>query len=419
MSGILFLAHRLPFPPDRGDKIRSYHVLKALAEMAPVHVGCLADDERELSFESELASVAESYCMPRRRKLVPVAALEALARRKPVSLVAFDHRTLHGWVRRTLAEERIQTIYVFSGQMGQYVPRDWQGRVVVDLVDVDSAKFEAYAAQHSGLLGWMHAREARLLRREEARLAGIAEHTLLVSEAEASLMKARLPAHSGAAVAVLGNGIDADQFDPAHSARHPALVGPGPHLVFTGQLDYPPNVTAALRAIDRVMPLIRLAQPTARFHVVGRAPVPELQAREGVNGARIWGEVPDVRPFLAAADLVLVPLLLARGVQNKVLEAMAMARPVLMTGEAATGLPGAGGVHYSVADSDEALAQHAIDLLDNRDRSEAMGDAARQLVLETRSWPAMLARLPDLVGLPRPELLQPVQSRSVRGCRAG
>jgi sugar transferase (PEP-CTERM/EpsH1 system associated) len=402
MSGILFLAHRVPFPPDRGDKIRSHHVLKALAELAPVHVGCLADDERELAFEAELAGVAASCAMPRRRKRVPVAALEALARRRPVSLAAFDNQVLHRWVRRTLACERIDTIYVFSGQMGQYVPRDWQGRIVVDLVDVDSAKFDAYAAQHSGPLGWMHAREARLLRREEARLAALAEHTLLVSEAEAALLAARLPAGTRASVAVLGNGIDAAAFDPLHTVPHPALAEPGPHLVFTGQLDYPPNVTAASWAIDRVMPLIRKARPAARFHVVGRAPVPELQARDGINGARIWGEVPDVRPFLAAADLVLVPLLLARGVQNKVLEAMAMARPVLMTGQAAQGLPGAADVHYSVADGDETLAQRALALLADPDRSEAMGRAARRLVLEARSWPAMLARLPEFVGLPAP-----------------
>jgi sugar transferase (PEP-CTERM/EpsH1 system associated) len=400
MSGILFLAHRVPFPPDRGDKIRSHHVLRALAEIAPVHVGCLADDERELAFEAELARVAASYAMPRRRKPLPAAALEALARRRPVSLAAFDNRALHRWVRRTLACERIETIYVFSGQMGQYVPRAWQGRVVADLVDVDSAKFEAYAAQHSGPLRWMHAREARLLRREEARLAALAKHTLLVSEAEAALLAARLPPGTGASVAVLGNGIDADRFDPADTPAHPALGEPGPHLVFTGQLDYPPNVIAASRAIDRVMPLIRKVFPTACFHVVGRAPVSELQARDGMNGARIWGEVPDVRPFLAAADLVLVPLLLARGVQNKVLESMAMARPVLMTGEAARGLPGAAEVHYSVADGDEALARRALALLADRDRSEAMGRAARRLVLDARSWPAMLARLPEFVGLP-------------------
>jgi glycosyltransferase involved in cell wall biosynthesis len=144
--------------------------------------------------------------------------------------------------------------------------------------------------------------------------------------------------------------------------------------------------------------------PTAQFHAVGRAPAPELLARDGANGARVWGEVPDVRPFLAAADVVLAPLTIARGVQNKVLEAMAMARPVLATSAAATGLPGKDGVHFAIADSDEALVQRALDLLARREAAEEMGGAARRLVVETVGWPAMLAGLPEIVGLaPRPK----------------
>ena len=146
------------------------------------------------------------------------------------------------------------------------------------------------------------------------------------------------------------------------------------------------------------MPAICRAHPQARFHVVGRAPVPELLARDGAIGTRVWGEVPDVRPFLAAADVVLAPLAIARGVQNKVLEAMAMARPVLLTGAAATGLPGKDGAHFAIADSDEALADRALELLARPDASSAMGAAARRLVVDTASWPAMLAGLQEIVG---------------------
>ena len=398
MSGILFLAHRLPFPPDRGDKIRSHHILKALAELAPVHVGCFAESTVEMVNEGELAGLAKSHFMPMRSKPLVLAALEAIAGGKPVSLTAFEDPQLLRWVTGTVEQHKIDTIYVFSGQMGQYVPASWRGRLIVDLVDVDSAKFEAYAPQRSALFGWVNAREGRLLCREEARLAGRADHTLLVSEAEAELLAARLPPGTGANISVLGNGIDAEFFNPARTVPHEALTGPGPHFVFTGQMDYPPNAEAALRAIDRLMPLVRVVHPHALFHVVGRAPVPELAARDGMNGARIWGEVPDVRPFLAAADLVLVPLAVARGVQNKVLEAMAMARPVLMTSETATGLPGIEGVHFATADTDLALAQRALALIATPAIAEKMGKAARRLVIDQRSWPAMLASLPSLVG---------------------
>src|SRR5690606_29484995 len=126
-----------------------------------------------------------------------------------------------------------------------------------------------------------------------------------------------------------------------------------------------------------------------------------LVAANGVNGALIWGEVPDVRPFLAAADVVLAPLSIARGVQNKVLEAMAMARPTVVTGAVATGLPGKGGEHFAVADSDAGLTQGALCLLAKTAEAERMGRAARRLVVETMSWSARLAPLPDLLGLER------------------
>lgn len=398
MSGILFLSHRLPFPPDRGDEIRSHHVLKALARFAPVHVGCFGETTADKAGELELAEIAESHCMVMHDKPLPLAGLEALVRREPVSLAAFRHPALHGWVVRTLARHDIDTIYVFSGQMGQYVPESWAGRLVVDLVDVDSARFEAYASEERGFESWLNAREARLLAREEARLAARADRTLVVSEAEAELFVRRLPPSCDARVAVLGNGIDAIRFDPAGSPPFPALAAPGPHIVFTGQLDYPPNVDAALRSIERLMPLIRATYPAAQFHLVGRAPVRELTALDGRSGTRVWGEVSDVRPFLAGADVVLAPLTIARGVQNKVLEAMAMACPVVLTPAAAAGIPGEDGVHFAIADTDEALADRVRALLARRGAARALGKAARRLVSERMSWPAMLAPLPAILG---------------------
>lgn len=400
MNGILFLAHRLPFPPDRGDKIRSHHILKALARLAPVHVGCFAETDGDRAHECELERLAASHFMPARNKPLPLSGAEAMLRREPVSLTAFRHAGLQAWVRETLASRAIDTIYLFSGQMGQYLPAGWVGRVIADLVDVDSAKFEAYAAQARGPMRWLHGREARLLRQEEARLAGRAERTLLVSEAEAQLLRGRV---AGARrIEALGNGIDAGAYDPVVVEPHPGLaVRPGPHLVFTGQMDYPPNVAAARRTIERLLPAIRAAFPTAEFHVVGRAPAAELQACDGVAGVRIWGEVPDVRPFLAAADLVVAPLGIARGVQNKVLEAMAMARPVLLTPDAATGIGARDGQHWAAAASDEALIERGLALLGDPSQARAMGRAARDFVVERMSWPAMLARLPAIVGRER------------------
>jgi sugar transferase (PEP-CTERM/EpsH1 system associated) len=288
--------------------------------------------------------------------------------------------------------------------MGQYVPDDWQGRLVVDLVDVDSAKFEQYARERGGLMAGINAREARLLRDWEARLARIADRTPLISAAEAKLLQARLPAGTSAAIEVLGNGIDAAAFDPAAWQPHEALGNaPGPHLVFTGQMDYAPNVAAVLRMARTVLPAIRAIYPRAQFHAVGRAPTAEISALDGKGGMRIWGEVPAVQPFLAAADLVVAPLALARGIQNKVLEAMAMARPVLLTPQAATGIGAVPGKHWIEAESDQDLAARALLLLGDREKAVELGREARRFVTERMSWPAMLAGLPAIVGANRGE----------------
>ena len=253
MSEILFIAHRIPFPPDRGDKIRSHHVLRRLADLAPVHVATLAEDEYDRAEEQALAAIAETYCLARRSKPLALAGLEALATGKPVSVTAFHSPALDAYVADVLASRPISAIYVFSGQMGQYVPAAFGGRIVMDFVDVDSAKFEAYGQNKSGPRGWIDAREGRELVREEARLAARADLSVLISDNERDLFVSRLPAGVKADVRTMGNGLDAVFFDPAAAGTARELAEmTGPKIVFTGQMDYAPNIEAAERALVKV-----------------------------------------------------------------------------------------------------------------------------------------------------------------------
>lgn len=396
MGETLFIAHRIPFPPDRGDKIRSHHLLKAIAAMGPVHVATLGETDADFAAEPMLEEVATTHCLARRPTNLPLAGMRALASGKPVSLIAFDSVELRDWIAGTIAQRRIDTVFVFSGQMGQYIPADFGGRVIVDLCDVDSAKFEAYAAAGAGPRSWIDAREGRLLAAEERRLAARADATLLITEEEAGLFRSRI-GDCGANVVAIGNGIDTALYDPQAVDPHPVLAAAdGPHFVFAGQMDYAPNIEAVIRWAGRVMPGVRERHPSAAFHIVGRAPTAAVTALGGFAGTRVWGEVPDVKPFLAAADLVVAPLTIARGVQNKVLEAMAMARPVLLSPEAATGIGGADGVHYAIEATDPALAERAISLLVDGPRALEMAAAARRYVVEHKSWDAALAPLAAL-----------------------
>ena len=398
---ILFLAHRVPFPPNRGDKIRAHHLLRALAALAPVHVGCLTESAEDREGLTELAELAATHCAPPRRKPLVLAGLEALASGKPVSLTAFHSRTLADWVQRIIATRPIGAIVVFSGQMGQYVPADFMGRVIIDLCDVDSAKFAQYAA--AGERVWLNRREARLLAREQERLGARADATILITEPEAALYRSTLTNPAQVRVHVMGNGIDAGLFDPARVAAHPPMAArKGPHFTFTGQMDYRPNEQAALWAIEHLLPALRAIWREAEVHIVGRNPTPSLLALKDRAGVTIWGEVPDVRPFIAASDCVIAPLMIARGVQNKVLEAMAMARPVLLTPDAATGIAATDGAEWLVERADPAaMARRAAAVIDDPVRAHAMGAAARRFVLAHHAWPAMLAPLGALLGLTR------------------
>ena len=399
MGDILFLAHRVPFPPDRGDKIRSHHLLKGLLRIAPVHVGTFAETPDDRAQKGELAAVAKTHALIERSKPLPLAGLQAILSHRPVSLAAFDDAAMRSYVEKTIRNHSIDTVFVFSGQMGQYIPSDFSGRVLVDLCDVDSAKFAAYA--DAGQRRWLNRREARLLAREEARLALLADQTLLISDAEVQLMRDQLSVPEGIAIRPLRNGIDAGFFDPEGvEAMTDLAEAEDPQLVFTGQMDYAPNVAAVEWIIADVMPQLRRIHARARFHIVGRAAPARLKARHGESGTRVWGEVPDVRPYLQAADIVVAPLLIARGVQNKVLEAMAMARPVLLTPSAATGIDAEDGKHFHIRAPDPMLWVSAIsDLFDDPVLRKGVGEAARHYVMENMSWDSVYRELANIVSL--------------------
>ncbi|MFV0624570.1 TIGR03087 family PEP-CTERM/XrtA system glycosyltransferase [Sphingomonas sp. ac-8] len=385
MRALLFLAHRVPFPPDRGDKIRGWHVLRHLARNHRVHLCAFADDRRDLVPRPELVEATASRSILWRGKGRGRAAAEALLTGRPLSLTAFDDRAMRRAVADVLARESIETIYVFSGQMAQYLPEAQDARVVMDFVDMDSAKFAQYAGEARGPMRWMLSREARLLQAFEAQVAARADASLFVSDAEAALFRTATGAER---VQAVGNGIDTGFYDP----QTVAPVGEaGPLIVFTGQMDYRPNVDAVRWFADQVLPTVRAQHPQTRFAIVGRAPGEAVQALGRRPGVRATGEVADVRGWLAAADVVVAPLRIARGVQNKVLEAMAMARPVVASAAAAEGIDHAGCLRG--AEEPAAFAAVVAALLANPAEAQALGAAARAQVERRYGWDAQLAPL--------------------------
>ena len=395
MGDILFLAHRIPYPPDRGDKIRGFNIIKYLSTKKRVHLTAFADDERDLKRKGGLARYTGNRSIIWRSKSQAMAGVQALLSHRPVSLTSFDNQQLRASVENILARHAIDTIFVFSSQMAQYLPPNPRQKVIMDFVDMDSAKFAAYARSSKGPMGWMLGREARLLQAHERAVARRADASLFVSEAEAQLFRERTGAER---VHVVENGIDTDFFDPAASFKR--IDSMGSLIVFTGQMDYRPNVEGVTWFVETILPHIRLVHPDARFAIVGRNPTDAVKALAKQPGVTVTGAVADVRGWLAAASVVVAPLKLARGIQNKVLEGMAMARPVVASAAAAQGIDHAGTIR--VGETVGEIAEAVNRLLADPRKAAELGASARSRVQERYSWEARLAPLDDLIGYRAP-----------------
>ena len=336
---LLFLAHRIPYPPDKGDKIRAWHMLDHLAGRWDVELGCLVDDPEDLRHLPALrarCAAVEHALIAGRGGIARVLA--GLRPGRPLSLAWFHDVRLAAWARGGLAAGRYDAVLAFSTAMAPYAmgPAPAGTRRVLDMVDVDSLKFRAYADAARAPMRQFWAREARTLLAFERRAVAAFDQSLLVTRAEAERFAELAPEAAGR-IAAVENGVDLGRFHPA-LAFPPPIGASGPTIVFTGRMDYRPNVDAVRFFAREVVPLVRARHAEAIFAVVGAAPAPEVLALADLPGVQVTGTVPDTRPYLAEAAVCVAPLRIARGIQNKVLEAMAMARPIICSPEAFEGV---------------------------------------------------------------------------------
>ncbi|MGH6994364.1 MAG: TIGR03087 family PEP-CTERM/XrtA system glycosyltransferase [Stellaceae bacterium] len=346
MSDLLFLAHRLPYPPDKGDKIRSWPILRHLAATHRVHLGAFYDDPRDAAHIPVLQQICASVCaLPLRPWQGRVRSLAALGTGEAMSVRYFRDRQLMAWIDDTVAKFAPRAAFVYCSAMAPYVTGLAFGRRVIDMVDLDSEKWRGYVAS-GGMLAPLYRREARRLLALERRAASEFDATLFVSAGEAELLERHAPEAAGR-VHVMPNGIDLDRFNPDRAYPNPFPRGRRA-VVFTGAMDYRPNVDAACWFGTEVVPRLRRRWSNTDFWIVGANPVRAVRQLCGDANIRVTGRVADVRPYLAHADLAVAPLRLARGIQNKVLEAMAMAKPLVASPAALAA--------FGFARNDEVLA---------------------------------------------------------------
>jgi sugar transferase (PEP-CTERM/EpsH1 system associated) len=391
---ILFLAHRVPYPPDKGDRIRTFHILRFLARRASIHLACLADEPVAEAAIRALSEICRRvHIVPLGHKTRMLRAFGSLLCRRSITQGAFSSAGIRQIVLQWAQETKFHAAMTSASSMVPYLRLAELCDVpaIVDMMDVDSQKWLDYSRSRSWPLSWVFRTEGHRLRLLEQEMSRWARAALLVSEAEADLFRSFCPWPEVHAVT---NGVDLDYFQAA--AEPPVQED----CVFVGALDYYPNVDAALWFCREVWPALHRCRPQATFLLVGRRPAAAVRRLADLPGVRVVGQVPDVRPYVSGAAVVVVPLRIARGLQNKVLEALAMGKAVVASPAALAALQTQPGVHLLAASSAEDWIQAVANLLEKKERRRELGAAGRKFVEEHHTWDHCLEPIADLVGLP-------------------
>jgi sugar transferase (PEP-CTERM/EpsH1 system associated) len=396
----------VPFPPDKGDKIRAFNQLRAMSARHTIDLFTLADRAEDLQHEQALLKYCETVTIARIvPKLARLRALRFLPTASPLTIPYFFSAQLQKAVRQALATRSYDRIYVYCSAMAQYVeiPEARNIPVIVDLVDVDSDKWRQYAGYASFPYSAVYRREAKRLREYERMVCERASDVVVTTDREAQLVREMCPA---AHVHVIANGVDQDYFNPAE----PGNAGMRPTVSFTGDMSYFPNEQAVVFFARDVLPLIREAIPEVRFLIVGRQPSRNVLRLQTIPGVEVTGLVPDVRPYLAQSQVSVAPFLIAAGIQNKVLEAMSYGLPVVATSRIALSLPPNVAEVVEFGDTPRELASKVVYLLRDPERCRLAGVEGRRRVGLEYDWARSLDQLLALFDPPTGPNHAPIRS---------
>jgi sugar transferase (PEP-CTERM/EpsH1 system associated) len=386
-ENLLLLVHRIPYPPNKGDKIRSYHLLRHLAKKYTVHLATFVDDQNDLQFvETVKQWCGETYFEELNPTKAKLGSLIGLLLNRPLSLDYYRSAKMQEWVDLTIKQHSIAKIVVFSSAMAQFVELKHDTRRVVDFVDIDSDKWLQYASKKVWPMNWLYQREGRTLLAYERKIAKLCDASLFVSQAESDLFKTLSP-ECADKIGFFNNGVDTDYFSPNIAYENPYSTN-DKVIVFTGAMDYWPNIDAVQWFAEEIFPEVRKIHSNALFYIVGTRPSEQVSQLGTMPGIKVTGSVPDVRPYLAHANVAVAPLRIARGIQNKVLEAMAMAKTVVVSAQALEGIDAQSGSELLLAESSQQFVNLISEELNTG--SAGIGIAARKKVETRYNWDSNL-----------------------------
>ncbi|MEZ6139606.1 MAG: TIGR03087 family PEP-CTERM/XrtA system glycosyltransferase [Zavarzinella sp.] len=392
-KNVLLVTHRLPYPPDKGDRIRTYHLLRFLSQRASVWLAALADEKVTDEARDTLSGMCKQViAVPHQHWKLPQGAWNAL-KGKSISEGYFFSKELQNAIKQLAQAVPFDMAIASASSIADYlnIPELSNALRVIDVMDVDSQKWEDYAAASSQPKKMVFQLEAKRTLKAEKKLASWADVVTLVSEGEAKLFRDRTTAKN---VHCIANGVDLNYF-------HPTTEPTDHSCVFVGVMDYRPNVDAVCWFAKAAWPEIRHRVPKATFRIVGRNPAPAVVELQNIPGVEVTGSVPDVRPYLAKAVLAVAPLQIARGIQNKVLEAMAAGKPVIASPQALGGLSHHAQLPILRAENRDQWLQMVTELLNNPQKSAELGQQGREFVEIYHNWDLCLGPFEQMLLTPK------------------
>jgi len=386
---ILYLCHRFPFPPKRGGKIRPFNMIRHLANSHDVTVASLARSPEEAREGAGIASFCSRYVMAEVSNPIQVARMVArVPTVTPSSMGFFYSPVLARRVRDLLARDRYELIFVHCSSVAQYVESVRGIPKILDFGDMDSQKWLEYARYKPFPLSTGYWLEGKKLEREEIRLARQFDMCTATTRAEWETL------------ASYGNGFDSDWFPNGVDSTFFAPTGEpyDPDTIsFVGRMDYYPNQECMFDFCANVLPLLRERRPTIKLTIVGADPPPAVKKLGRLPGVTVTGSVPDVRPYVRGSALMVAPLNIARGTQNKILEAMAMGVPVVTSGVAAGGVDALEQEHFLVARTYQDYSAAVLRILEDPKERDRLARAGRDRVLRHHAWPYSMKRLDAVI----------------------
>jgi len=393
MKNLLFLVHRIPYPPNKGDKIRSYNFLKGLSNDYNIHLAAFIDDAEDYQNIDKVEDLtASSFFVNLNPSLAKIKSLSGLITNKALSVPFYHNYKVQKWVDKTIRDNKIEKIFIFSSVMAQYVEKH-QTDCVIDFVDVDSDKWLQYSQKEKWPMNWVYKREAKTLLEFDSRVAKLAKMNIFVSQEESQLFTSLVDIDPKK-VSFVNNGVDTEYFSVNESYNSP-YNKPENIIVFTGAMDYWANVDAVTWFVREVFPIIKHQCASAQFYIVGSKPTKQVMYLASTEGVFVTGRVEDIRPYLRFSSIVVAPLLIARGIQNKVLEAMAMGKKIVATPQAIEGIKIVDQEVY-IEESAEDFAKQVLLLLGNT-QTNLYVEENRQFVQKNFSWDASLKRLTHII----------------------